>query len=245
MQVASNPHFTKTGTTIVGLLYKDGIILGADTRATAGTIVAEKNCQKIHYIADNIYCCGAGTAADTQWVTDRMASELQLMRLNSNRQSRVSTVVTRLKDHLYKYQGHVGAALILGGYDCIGPQLISISPNGYCTYLPYCTMGSGCLAAISVIESKYKDNLEEQEAINLVREAIEAGIVYDLGSGSNVDICVIKKEKVNLMRNYRTDNQRLNEQFKYKNLKNNTPYIRQFNVQLEKVVDQSLQMEVE
>lgn len=61
----SNPHFTKTGTTIVGLKFKDGIVLAADTRATAGTIVAEKNCQKIHYIADNIYCCGAGTAADT------------------------------------------------------------------------------------------------------------------------------------------------------------------------------------
>lgn len=64
-QIISNPHHTKTGTTIVGLVYKDGIVLGADTRATAGTIVAEKACEKIHYISPNMYCCGAGTAADT------------------------------------------------------------------------------------------------------------------------------------------------------------------------------------
>jgi len=58
------PQYTKTGTTIVGLIYKDGVILGADTRATAGTVVADKNCEKLHYIAPNIRCAGAGTAAD-------------------------------------------------------------------------------------------------------------------------------------------------------------------------------------
>ena len=48
---------------------KDGVILGADTRATEGPIVADKNCEKIHKLAPNIFCCGAGTAADTENVT--------------------------------------------------------------------------------------------------------------------------------------------------------------------------------
>ena len=50
-------------------VFQDGVILGADTRATEGPIVADKNCEKIHYMAPNIYCCGAGTAADTEAVT--------------------------------------------------------------------------------------------------------------------------------------------------------------------------------
>lgn len=65
------PKVTKTGTTIVGLIYKDGVVIGADTRATAGEIVADKNCFKIHYLAPNIYCCGAGTAADCDKVTSK------------------------------------------------------------------------------------------------------------------------------------------------------------------------------
>jgi 20S proteasome subunit beta 2 len=48
---------------------QDGVVLGADTRSTNGDTVADKNCEKIHYIAPNIYCCGAGTAADTEAVT--------------------------------------------------------------------------------------------------------------------------------------------------------------------------------
>jgi hypothetical protein len=41
------PKATSTGTTIVGCLFKDGIVLGADTRATEGPIVADKNCEKV------------------------------------------------------------------------------------------------------------------------------------------------------------------------------------------------------
>lgn len=62
--------FTKTGTTIVGVMCREGVVLAADTRATAGH-VADKNCDKIHFIAPNITCCGAGTAADNEYVTSK------------------------------------------------------------------------------------------------------------------------------------------------------------------------------
>ena len=77
------PKATKTGTTISGMAYKDGVILGADTRATGGSEVADKNCEKIHYLADNIYCCGAGTAADTEKTTELISSQLELLRMNT------------------------------------------------------------------------------------------------------------------------------------------------------------------
>ena len=78
-------------------------MLGADTRATEGPIVCDKNCEKIHFIAENIYCCGAGTAADTENVTGVISSELELHRLNTGTQPRVITALTKLKRHLFKY----------------------------------------------------------------------------------------------------------------------------------------------
>ena len=41
------PRATSTGTTIVGCLFEGGIVIGADTRATEGPIVADKNCEKV------------------------------------------------------------------------------------------------------------------------------------------------------------------------------------------------------
>ncbi|GJN05562.1 hypothetical protein PR202_ga23202 [Eleusine coracana subsp. coracana] len=167
------PGFLKTGTTIVGLVFADGVVLGADTRATEGPIVADKNCEKIHYMAPYIYCCGAGTAADTEAVTDMVSSQLQLHRYATGRESRVVTALALLKSHLFRYQGHVSAALVLGGVDCTGPHLHT-----------------------------------REEGIQLVSEAICAGISNDLGSGSNVDVCVITKGKTEYLRNHLLPNPR-------------------------------------
>jgi len=188
------PVAKKTGTTIVGMAYKDGIVLGADTRATAGTEVAEKNCEKIHYLADNIYCCGAGTAADTEKTTDLVSSQLELLRMNTKSQSRIVTANTILRRMLFRYQGQIGAALVLGGCDVNGPHIYQIYPNGCTAKLPFTTMGSGSLAAMSVFETEYRDDMTEEEAVTLVKRAILAGVFNDLGSGSNCDTCVIRMD---------------------------------------------------
>jgi len=186
------PMAKKTGTTIVGVLYSGGVVLGADTRATNGEEVAEKNCQKIHYVAPNIYCCGAGTAADTDKTTELISSQLELLRMDTHSPSRVVTACTMLKRMLYRYQGHIGAHLILGGTDLNGPHLYMIHAHGSTSKLPYCTMGSGSLAAMAVMESSWKAGLDEPSAVALVKRAITAGIFNDLGSGSNCDVCTIR-----------------------------------------------------
>mmetsp|Transcript_2021 Transcript_2021/g.3058 ORF Transcript_2021/g.3058 Transcript_2021/m.3058 type:complete len:297 (-) Transcript_2021:92-982(-) len=200
------PKAHKTGTTIVGLVYKDGIVLGADTRATEGETVCDKNCEKIHYIAPKIWCCGAGTAADTEAVTSMVARQLEILSLNLGRDARVVTAVTKLKRHLFKYQGHVSAALVLGGYDVTGPHLYTVYPHGSTDKLPYVTMGSGSLAAMSIFEAEFKENMEEEEAKALVAKAIRSGIFNDLGSGSNVDLRVIRKDGTVEFRNCETPN---------------------------------------
>ncbi|ELK07184.1 Proteasome subunit beta type-7 [Pteropus alecto] len=239
------PAARKTGTTIAGVVYKDGIVLGADTRATEGMVVADKNCSKIHFISPNIYCCGAGTAADTDMTTQLISSNLELHSLSTGRLPRVVTANRMLKQMLFRYQGYIGAALVLGGVDVTGPHLYSIYPHGSTDKLPYVTMGdgeldferdpqncqylvgfvliyliyfgrattsqtagSGSLAAMAVFEDKFRPDMEEEEAKTLVSEAIAAGIFNDLGSGSNIDLCVINKSKLDFLRPFSVPNKK-------------------------------------
>lgn len=88
-----------------------------------------------------------------------------------------------------------------------------IYPHGSTDTLPYATMGSGSLAAMAIFESKYREGLSKNEGIKLVAEAILSGVFNDLGSGSNVDICVITKGHTEYLRNHmspypRTDPQK-------------------------------------
>ncbi|XP_078501972.1 proteasome subunit beta type-7-like isoform X1 [Lissotriton helveticus] len=196
------PKPRKTGTTIAGLIFKDGVVLGADTRATDDMVVADKNCDKIHFITPNIYCCGAGVAADAEVTTQLISSNMQLHALSTGRTPRVVTVNRMLKQMLFRYQGHIGASIIVGGVDCKGSHLYSIYPHGSTDTLPFVAMGSGSAAAIAVLEDRFKPNLEREDAKQLVREAITAGITCDLGSGSNVDLCIITKEGTESLRGY-------------------------------------------
>lgn len=141
-------------------------------------------------------------------ITELIASNLELHRLNTGRTVPVVAAKTMLSQRLFQHQGHIGAALVLGGVDNTGPHLYSISPHGSTDKLPYTTMGSGCLAAMSVFESRWKPDMELEEGKKLVRDAIAAGVFNDLGSGSNIDLCIITKNDAKVLRTYEEANKK-------------------------------------
>jgi 20S proteasome subunit beta 2 len=110
--------------------------------------------------------------------------------------------MTMLKQHLFRHQGHIGAYLVVAGCDPTGSHLFTVHAHGSTDKLPYVTMGSGSLAAMSVFETQWRPNLDRDGAVKLCSDAIMSGIFNDLGSGSNVDVCVITPEKATLLRNY-------------------------------------------
>lgn len=184
----------KTGTTIAGLICEDGIVLGADTRATAGGMVAEANAFKLHCIADNIWCAGAGVSADLEHVTMNLKAEITLFSKQVGRMPRVQTVVSRLCQHLNKYQGHIVTALICGGINPTGEaELTYVDPSGYTHSGPFMAMGSGGYFAKTILESMYKDGLTVAEGEKIIAKSVEAGIMNDLASGTQVDVVIIKK----------------------------------------------------
>lgn len=196
-----NIKIKKTGTTIAGLVFKKGLILGADTRATNDKVSCDTNCQKIHYLAPNICCMGAGTSADAENISKLLFYQLELQRLSTGRESKVLTSLSICKNFLYKHTGNISAALILGGFDIFGPQLYSVHPHGSTESLPFVSMGSGSLSAISILENSYNCHLDLNSALILVKEAILAGIFNDIGSGNNLDICVILSNALIFNRN--------------------------------------------
>ncbi|TNN31869.1 Proteasome subunit beta type-7 [Liparis tanakae] len=103
--------------------------------------------------------------------TQIISSNLELHALSTGRVPRVATANRMLKQMLFRYTLH--------------------------TLWILC---SGSLAAMAVFEDRYKPDMEEEQAKSLVRDAIAAGIFNDLGSGSNIDLCVITKGNLDYIR---------------------------------------------
>jgi len=221
-------RYLKTGTTIVGLKTKDHVIIAADSRATEGTIVADTRCEKVHQLSSNIWCCGAGTSADLDALTrkirysfllkgrvkesignrnfadvqDHLNTEEEIDINQTFAKASISSVCHMIREELYKGGGDIGANLVLGGIDQYTnqPMLTAIHPHGSIDMVPYTALGSGSLAAMGYLESRYRIEMELEEAVTLVQDAVLAGIRNDLGSGSQIDVCIISRSCVTYKR---------------------------------------------
>ena len=59
-----------TGTTIMAVSYAGGVVMGADSRVSTGTYIANRVSDKVSALHDKIFMCRSGSAADTQAVSD-------------------------------------------------------------------------------------------------------------------------------------------------------------------------------
>lgn len=128
---------------------------------------------------------------------------MDILRLNTNRKFvPVRASVQFAKQYLFRYHGKMKSYLIFGGIDNEGPHIYSVYAHGSTDRVPFATLGSGSLAAMSIFESRWKPNMNMEEGIKLVRDAVCSGILNDLGSGSTVDICIVLKNYQKIIRGY-------------------------------------------
>lgn len=188
----------KTGTTILGMIVENGnaIIIAADSRATMDHVVAEKACMKLHKLASNIYCGGAGTAADLEHASCYIQTKLNIHRLTTGRIPTVKTAVTMYKRHLFQYGGHIGCYLTVGGYDHTGAHLYCVDATGLTFETMYVAEGSGKIGCQPILTDGWRANMTREEGVALATEGILGGIYNDMGSGGRVNLLIIDKNGV-------------------------------------------------
>ncbi len=188
----------KTGTTTVGILAKDAVVLAADKRATMGYMVANKHVEKIVKINDYIAMTTAGSVGDAQTLARYLRAELELYENISNRKPSVKAAATLLANILF--QGRMSflpyyVQLILAGYDS-KPRLFSLDAGGSVLEENYTSTGSGSPFAYGVLEDNFKENLSKDEAIKIAVKAVSAATKRDVFSGEGIDVWIINKKGI-------------------------------------------------
>ncbi|XP_023036709.1 proteasome subunit beta type-7-like isoform X1 [Drosophila willistoni] len=189
------PQAYSNGTSVVGLLYKGGVILGTDTRTTKGHVVGFERTNKIFRLHDFIYAGGSGVAQDLQQMANVASSQLDLLTMNNNRhRPRVCGANRLMKQYLYRFRTMINAHFIIAGVDVSGAHLFCTHSDGSSETVPYTVLGSGTMPAISIIESRWEPAMGEFFARDLVCDAVAAGIVSDINSGATIKLCIIRTD---------------------------------------------------
>ena len=196
----SDANVMKTGTTTLGIKFKEGVILAADKRATAGSLIAQKDTKKINNITDNIAVTMAGTASDAQLLIKLAKAELKLKQIRTQQQLDVKEAASFMSRMVYNNLRKPSmlpgiSHFVMGGVDSTGFYLYDIFPDGTVSECEdYIASGSGSVMAYGVLETLYKENMSLDEAKILAIKCINAAIRRDSASGNGIDIFLINKD---------------------------------------------------
>lgn len=181
------------GTTTVGTMCKEGVVLATDTRVTMGFYVAHKRGKKMYPLDRHIAMTIAGTVADAQNVVDILKANAALFRLSRGHPMAVGAATRLAANMLFANRYYpLGLQAIIAGVDLAGPHIFSLDPFGSITEeKKFFSTGSGSPVALGVLEDGYRDDMTTSQAISLVVRAIQGAMKRDVATGESFDVAVI------------------------------------------------------
>ena len=188
------------GTTTVGIKAKDGIILCADMRASAGYFIANNNTMKIQKIDLHAGLTLAGGVADAQNIVDILRYHSNLHRVEKQSPIPIHSLARLCSLIFHQNRGYPFMAdILLGGYDENGPALFNIDMFGSVEEKSYVTTGSGSPVAYGLLEEEYQEDLTVEEAKKIALRAVKAAIVRNIGTGDGINIAIMDKDGFRLL----------------------------------------------
>jgi len=180
------------GTTTIGVVCKDGVILSSDTRVTMGFYVAHKFGKKVYKIDDHLGMTIAGTVADAQKVVDILTANAKLYRINLNRPMPVNSAARLIANLLFSNRYvPLATQVLIGGVDETGPHVFNLDPFGSLNEEKSVATGSGSPIAYGVLEDKYREGMTVEELLPIIVKAVNAAMKRDVASGNNYNVTVI------------------------------------------------------
>jgi len=192
----------KKGTTTVGIICKNGVILAAEKKSTLGYLVASKETQKIIKLSDYIAMTTAGSVGDNQLLARIMRAEIKLFEIETGRRISVRAATTLLSNILQSYKFFpFWVQLLIAGYDEYeGFKLFSLDMiGGMEEEKEYSATGSGMPFALGVLEALYSKDIDVEKGKEIAIKAIKAAVERDIGSGGRgIDIAKITEKGVEI-----------------------------------------------
>jgi proteasome beta subunit len=183
------------GTTTIGVVCKDGVILASDSRVTSGYYVAHKHGKKVYRIDDHLAMTIAGTVADAQRTVDILTTNAQLYRINLGRPLPVNSAARLIANLLFSARYiPLMTQVLVGGLDDTGPHVFNLDPFGSMTEEKFVSTGSGSPIAYGILEDKYKEGASIKEILPTIVKAVNASMKRDAGSGDSFNIAVIDEK---------------------------------------------------
>jgi proteasome beta subunit len=195
---ATDGHGTEleTGTTLVGVVAEDAVVLASDRRASLGRMVASKDVRKVVPLADRAAMAFAGSMSGAQSLAAQLASRIRLYETRRGREMSTGALATYVANLLRQGGEGFRTAPLLAGVDGDGPHLYDVDAGGSLTESEYAAGGSGTPYAYGLLESEYESGLDPEAARSLAVRTVGVASERDLASGNGVVLGTVTRDGI-------------------------------------------------
>ncbi|MDP1729413.1 MAG: proteasome subunit beta [archaeon] len=197
-------NMLKTGTSILGIVCKEGVVMAADRRVTAGNLIVNKNFKKVIKINDYLVISWTGSVADAQMISKILPAELRLKELRSKQRPTVKDAANIVANLAYKgirqptMIPFIAGTLVAGFNEDGSTELYSIEPAGSIMRVEEydANFSSGMPFILGLLERQYKKDLSVKEGVELAIESLKSSTQRDNASGNGMDVFTITKDGI-------------------------------------------------
>ncbi|MBI4394258.1 MAG: archaeal proteasome endopeptidase complex subunit beta [Euryarchaeota archaeon] len=184
-----------TGTSTIGIVCKNGVVMATDMRATSGHMISHKTTQKLFKISDKLGLTVAGLVGDAQVLARWLQAEVELYQVKRGNDISVKAASTLMANILNGRKFYpFWVQLLIGGVDKDGGWMYSLDAAGGNIPDKYVSTGSGSPFIYGVLEDHYKDDMTTEEGIDLAIRGLNASMRRDSASGDGILLCVITQK---------------------------------------------------
>ncbi|HXQ91508.1 MAG TPA: proteasome subunit beta [Nitrososphaerales archaeon] len=184
------------GATVVGITYKDGLVLGAERRVTLGGFIVSKTAKKTFKVTDTVGAACAGMIGDMQILIKELQSYVKIRELELRRSLPANSIAKLLSVMMFERRFAPMITQVMIGGVSAKPSIWILDPLGSLIPDDYAAVGSGAEIAIGLVENGYSENLSEEDAKNLAVRAIRSAIKRDVSSGDGVDLLFVTRDGI-------------------------------------------------
>ncbi|MCL5093188.1 MAG: proteasome subunit beta [Candidatus Marsarchaeota archaeon] len=188
------------GTTTVGLVCSDGVVIGADSRATMDTFIASTEARKVWKIDENLGMTIAGLVGDAQELIRIIKIQNEIYKMNEGRPLSPKSAATLLsiilqENKMMPFYVQLIIAGVDGGIEGEDGEVYNIdAAGGYSSESKFTSTGSGSLTALGFLEDTYKKGLTTKESVKIAAKALNIAMKRDSATGNNITVATITKD---------------------------------------------------
>jgi proteasome beta subunit len=181
------------GATAVGIAYDEGVVFASERRIAYGNFLVSKNTKKTFQITPRVGAACAGLVADMQILSLQISALAKIRKMELKRDVPPNSIAKMMSNMMYERRFFPLLTQVIVGGVVEKPVIYTLDPLGSVLPDEYAAVGTGAEMALGVLDPQFKQNMTEQEAIDLATKAVRSATLRDSFSGDGIDILVINK----------------------------------------------------